>query len=98
MSKKKILVLAANVIDPPAPKPLTDARGLTREGALAAARERWGDLGTISMDERMPRLVWKIGFFYATVGKGRSWEEALRRADRRAAKRAPQDRDQQPVA
>lgn len=52
---------------------------LTREGALAEARKKYGEMGTISSDEGLPRLVWCIGFFGQTVGRGKTWEQALSR-------------------
>lgn len=67
----------------PVEKPLVtrDPDGkLTRVGALVEARAKYGDMGTISSDERMPRLVWYIGQFNSTVGKGKTWEEALSRS------------------
>ena len=64
----------------------TPQNTLTREGALAMARELWGDLGTISSDESMPRLVWCIGQFDRTVGRGRTWEIALERSRTRKAR------------
>lgn len=51
---------------------------LTRAGALVEARKKYGDMGTISSDERLPRLVWCIGQFNATVGRGLTWERALK--------------------
>lgn len=60
---------------------LIDEHGrLTRAGAQAKAREKYGDLGSISSDEGMPRLVWKSGEFYQTIGRGKTWEEALMRS------------------
>jgi len=53
---------------------------LTRKGAVIKARKKYGDMGTISSDERMPRLVWCIGQFNETVGKGKTWEEAFSRS------------------
>lgn len=50
---------------------------LTRAGALAAARDVHGPLGTISSDEQLPFLVWKIGSFKETIGRGDTWEKAL---------------------
>ena len=59
---------------------------LTRAGAVIASRKLWGDLGTISSDERMPRLIWCIGRFGQTVGRGRTWEIALARSEARKKK------------
>lgn len=58
---------------------------LTRVGALIETRKKYGDLGMISGDERLPRLVWKIGEFHTTVGRGSTWEIAISRC--RAARR-----------
>lgn len=59
---------------------------LARKGAVIEARKLWGDLGAISSDERQPRLVWCIGQFDRTVGRGRTWEIALERSRVRKAK------------
>lgn len=59
---------------------------LTRQGAVIEARKMWGDLGSISSDEDLPRLVWCIGQFDRTVGRGRTWEIALERSRVRKAK------------
>jgi hypothetical protein len=52
---------------------------LTREGALVEARKKWGELGMISSPS-LPPVVWCIGRFKETVGRGRTWEEALARS------------------
>jgi hypothetical protein len=59
---------------------------LTRAGAVSESRNLWGDLGTISGDDKLPRLVWCIGQFDRTIGRGRTWEIALDRSRARKAK------------
>ncbi len=59
---------------------------LTRKGAVLEARALWGDLGTISSTEDQPRLVWCIGNFDRTVGRGRTWELAIERSKQRKDK------------
>jgi hypothetical protein len=55
---------------------------LTRAGAMIEARKKYGDLGMISSSyfTEFPRLVWKTGEFQKTVGRGKTWEEALSRS------------------
>ncbi len=59
---------------------------LTREGAVLEARKLYGEDGTISSDDNLPRLVWEIGNFYQTIGRGPTWEKAIERSVARAAK------------
>jgi hypothetical protein len=59
---------------------------LSRHGAVIEARKLWGDLGTVSSDEDLPRLVWCIGQFDRTIGRGRTWEIALERSRARKVK------------
>lgn len=74
------------------PEPIhTDPDGnLTRAGALAAARKLHGPLASISSDEMLPRLVWKIGSTSTTMGRGRTWEAALAASAKRKAKKEKQ--------
>jgi hypothetical protein len=63
------------------PDDRTDASGrLTRKGALAAAREKLGQLATISSDDDQPRMVWVVGYPHRSLGQGPDWETAIRRA------------------
>lgn len=59
---------------------------MTRTEAMTEARSLWGDLGTISSDDRLPRLVWCIGRFGQTIGRGKTWEIALERSRARKVK------------
>lgn len=61
---------------------------MTRTEAMAEARKRWGDLGCISHGEDLPRLVWKIGEFETTIGRGATWEAAFANASWREQRRA----------
>ncbi len=69
----------------------TPTGSLTRAGALIAAREKLGELGMISSDMVLPRLVWSIGQFGYTVGRGPTWEIALQRS--RVPKEEPSVRE-----
>ena len=53
---------------------------MTRVEAQDAARAKYGEMGAISSDELLPRLVWCIGQFDRTVGRGKTWEIALQRS------------------
>lgn len=53
---------------------------MDRRAAMIAARKKLGALATISKDEAMPRLMWVMGYFDRTVGRGSTWEEALHRS------------------
>lgn len=58
-----------------------DASGkLTRAGALIEARKKLGEMATISSDERLPRLAWVIGAFGRSIGRGKTWEQAIERS------------------
>ena len=52
---------------------------LTQKGALIAARAKLGEMATISSDPEFPR-VWVIGAFRETLGRGKTWEQALERS------------------
>lgn len=53
---------------------------MNRNDALTEARTIFGDMGTISSDERLPRLVWQIGNPEKTMSRGDTWEQALANA------------------
>lgn len=87
------MILTKRKSRPKPPPPLLDDNGdLTRHGAMAEARQRLGEMATISSydDPALPRVVWVIGDFHATVGRGKTWEEALAHA--RPSKRVPMER------
>ena len=44
---------------------------------MQEARRLYGDMGMISSDERLPKLIWKIGEFDTTVVRGETWDEAV---------------------
>lgn len=50
---------------------------MDRKAALTMARHMYGEMGTISSDEALPRLVWCISQFDRTVGRGMTWERAI---------------------
>lgn len=59
---------------------------MNRTEAATEARKRWGDLGTISHGNEFPRLVWKIGEFDTTIGRGMTWEDAFASSERRVTR------------
>lgn len=69
--RKKVVV--------PAPTHNPDGT-LTARGAMVEARKLYGNMATISGDDALPRMVWCIGQSERTIGKGKTWEDALRRA------------------
>lgn len=72
----------------PADKPIvthTDDGILTRAGAMIEARKKHGDMATIA-DAIVHLAVWEIGHMEQTVGRGRTWEEALANSRKRVTK------------
>jgi len=59
---------------------------MDRKQATELARVIFGEMGTISSQETfadgtpMEKLVWKIGEFGRSVGRGKTWETAMRNA------------------
>ena len=74
MIRRSVRAAVVDIVFPP----LNPDGTLTRAGAMLAAREKYGDMGTISSFDGQPHMVWCIGYFGATVGRGSSWEEALK--------------------
>jgi hypothetical protein len=72
--------------DIPEDKPITLIMNgkLTRAGALVEARKLHGDMAMISSPDLPVCMVWEIGYFSQTVGRGKTWEQALGRARIRA--------------
>ena len=64
---------------------------MDRIAALAAARVLFGDLGMISSGEDTPKMVWMIGNMDKTLGKGKTWDEAVSKATAKAAKLPKQE-------
>jgi len=67
-------------IPPDKPVILKIGGKLTRSGAMYEARKLHGDMAMISDVATDACLVWEIGYFNQTVGRGTTWELAIARS------------------